>query len=188
MSETQTSCDLFLKLYETRIKTLIAQKPSKREYQHGSIKATLELSFDALKDRDPRAAALLLIFGCFSNIDIFRELLCLDDYMIGRGYMKLARPRFNNGQNSSMDLLRALCTDHSLYNEVIHSLIAFSFVNRDMSLGSVSIHPVVHEWISSLSEEVPSDRLIITAAQFLANRHGQIWGQSMLDTHDGRCL
>ena len=68
--ETQVSFGRYLSRYETRLKSLLKQNPSIREYQNGSITATLGLSYEALKARNPTAAALLAFCGCLDNANI----------------------------------------------------------------------------------------------------------------------
>lgn len=181
MYETSTSYDGFLKVYETRLQALIKQEPSRREYQNGSIKAALELSFEALKARDAHAAAFLLLLGYFDHSNVSPELLTCNDVY------SLECPHFNNIANLPETWLDNLRTDRERFEVVIRSLLAFSFVNRDMGSESISIHPVVHEWTLSISKD---SRLscISSVSHIHLCTHYQVWKDGLLESQKGRGL
>ena len=184
--ETQTSFDNFLELYSSRVKALIKQKPSKREYQNGSIKAALEMSFDVLKTRDPRAAALLMLLGYFESIDIFQDLFHHHKQSPEECYPQPPLPSFPGINQLSTTWLEDLGTDRGLYEDAVRSLLAFSFVSHNVELQSVSIHPVVHEWIMLFSTDFGHMQCLPTVGNVLAFTHCSIWRASLLDTENGR--
>ena len=185
MYETQSSYKSFLRLYDSRIADLMNQKPSKREYQNGSIKVALQMSFDALKDRDLPAAALLILFGYFNNTDIFFDLLSYEESLPEECYPQPPPLRIEGFDKLSSTWLERLGTDESHYRDAIRSLLAFSFVTHDMALESVTIHPVVHEWVISLSAGACRSSCLQTATHLLANRHSTIWRDGMLASPEG---
>ena len=186
MYETSTSCENFLRLYNSRIKNLIQQKPGRREYQNGSIKAALEMSFDALKIRDPRAAALLMLLGYFDNTDIFHELFRFQKQLPEECYPQPCLPSFSGIDHLSPNWMEDLRTDNDHYEEAIRSLLAFSFVSHNVASESVSIHPVVHEWILLSSVDLGGTQCLPTPANILAFTHCTIWRGGLLDTEHGR--
>lgn len=183
--ETQTSYSNFLKLYDIRVKALLRQNLSKREYQNGSIRAALQLSFDALKARDPNAAALLVFFGCFDSNDIFKELF--SDWMqVPEDFYPLPPPLcFHDIGEFPPEWLRSLGAEGTKYEDAIHSLLAFSFVNRNMASESISIHPIVHEWILSISHDVCRVSCLPMVVNSLANTHSKIWRDGLLAMREG---
>ena len=186
MYETSTSCENFLGLYNSRVKALIKQKPSRREYQNGSIKAALEMSFDVLKTRDPRAAALLILLGHFDNTDIFQEMFHFQKQMPEECYPQPPLLCFAGIDNLSSTWLEDLGTDNKYYEDAVRSLLRFSFVSRNAASEGVSIHPVVHEWILLFSADIGCRQCLPTAANVLAFTHRTIWRGCLLDTESGR--
>ena len=185
MYETSTSCENFLRLYDSRVKALIKQKPSRREYQNGSIKAALEMSFDVLKTRDPRAAALLMLLGHFDNADIFQDLFHFQKQSPDECYPQPPLS-FSGIDRLSPTWIKDLGSDNKHYEDAVRSLLAFSFVSHNVALESVSIHPVVHEWALLFSADLCRRQFLPIAANILAFTHCTIWRGCLLDTEHGR--
>lgn len=184
--ETQTSYDSFLKLYDIRAKALLRQNPGKREYQNESIRAALQLSFDALKARDPNAAALLVFFGYFDSNDIFKELFT-DLIQSPKECYPLPPPLcFNEIGELPSEWLRSLGAKGTKYEDAVRSLLAFSFVNHDMASESLSIHPIVHEWALSISHDVCRVSCLPTVVNNVANTHCTVWRDGLLHTQEVR--
>ncbi|KAL8796491.1 MAG: hypothetical protein Q9195_001165 [Heterodermia aff. obscurata] len=188
MYETSTSCENFLRLYDSRIKALMKQKPSRREYQNGSIKAALEMSFDVLKTRDPRAAALLMLLGQFDSTDIFHDLFRFQKQSPEECYPQPPPLFFPGIDHLPPNWIEDMGIDNEHYEEAVRSLLAFSFVSRNVALESISIHPVVHEWILLFSADLGSLQCLPTAANVLALTHCAIWRGNLLDTEYGRSV
>ena len=70
----QYSLGRYLKEYQTNTSYLLSKR-WKGGQQGGSVFATWEISFNAIEQRSPNAAKLLLICGFLNNEDIWEELL-----------------------------------------------------------------------------------------------------------------
>ena len=70
----QYSLDRYLKEYQTNASYLLS-KGWKGGKQDRSVFATWEISFNAIQQKSPEAAKLLLICGFLNNEDIWEELL-----------------------------------------------------------------------------------------------------------------
>jgi len=70
----QYSLGRYLKEYQANASYLL-RKGWKGGKQDKSVFATWEISFDAIQQKSPEAAKLLLICGFFNNVDICEELL-----------------------------------------------------------------------------------------------------------------
>lgn len=151
ISETQDSFLKYLSRYEVKLKALLKQDPSPREYQNGSIAVTLGLSYDALKARNSTAAALLAFCGCLDNTDIFWKLF---DF----GFTILQADIFPEVQIPTLPWIsgldpnwfRSIRSDEEQYDEAVRSLLVFSFVRQGSETSGISIHPIVHQWSLSL--------------------------------------
>ena len=73
---TQYSLDRYLREYQTNASYLLGKgwKWSKQDKDR-SVSATWEISFNAIQEKSPNAAKLLLICGFLNNEDICEELL-----------------------------------------------------------------------------------------------------------------
>ena len=165
---------------------MIKQHPSRREYQNGSIKAALEMSFDVLKTRDPRAAALLMLLGNFDNTDIFQDLFYSRKQDPEECFPQPPLVCLAGINHLSPTWVKDLGTDSKDYEDAVRSLLAFSFVSRNVASESVSIHPVVHEWILLFLADLGCVQCLPTAANVLAFTHCTIWRGCSLDTEHGR--
>jgi len=149
--ETQDSFMKYLARYETKLKSLLNQNPSKREYQNGSIVATLGLSYEALKAQNPTAAALLAFCGCLDNTDIFWKLLEFA-YRIPdtSNFPQVMVPALSWIPGLDPDWFPKIQSDEAQYDGVVRSLLMFSFARQNLETSSISIHPIVHQWSLSL--------------------------------------
>lgn len=148
--ETHTSPLAYLNQYHKRFRTLIKQRPGSKEYHNGSITATLSLSYDKLMERNPSAAALLMLFSCLDNSNISFELF--GALVKAKEASRIAyddppfSPYYHWIPGLSEEWLGELCDDEDLYLDAITSLHQLSFVRHNETLNSVSIHPLIHEW------------------------------------------
>jgi len=71
---SQYSLSRYLEEYQTEASYLLSQKWTGRQYDR-SVFATWEISFQAIEEKSPRAADLLLVCGFFDHEDIQEELL-----------------------------------------------------------------------------------------------------------------
>ena len=76
------------------------------------------------------------------------------------------------------------------FEEVIRALHEFSFVRRNEALDSVTIHPLVHEWLISCNDRDSRSRFLILATDTIAlniSAYSNI-SNSRLTSHADRCL
>ena len=66
----------YLNSYEARTRDILTQN-NNITYANGSIMATLQISFDAVKARNPSAFKLLTLWGFLDNSDVWWELFNL---------------------------------------------------------------------------------------------------------------
>lgn len=173
IEETHTSPSDYLGKYDKRFKALIKKRAGPKGYHNGSISATLSLSYDQLKKRNPTAAALLMLCSCLDNSNISFELF--GALVKAKDASRIAHddppfsPYYHKIPGLSMDWLSELCEDEDLYLEAISSLHQLSFVRPNERSKSVSIHPLIHEWSlhyyePSSKEENPSKEENLAAA------------------------
>ena len=154
----------YLQLFETKFKAFFGQKLSPREYYEGSVSTALGLSYEALKLNDPVAAGLLSFCGCLDNSDISWELF--------HAALRSDKPSFRSVKfdwiaNLSPEWFVTVKSDQDQYDKAITSLVAFSFVRRNMEADSISIHPVVHQWTLSLYESQKRDLFLEMVADMV---------------------
>lgn len=149
--ETQISFTKYLERYETRLKPLLIHKPGIWEYRNGSFTATLSLSYETLKARDPIAAAFLALCRCLDDIGIFWELFNF-------GLISPDTDSFPRAQVPMCPWIKGLVADRVLRiqndekqcDNAIRPFLTFSFVTRDVESRNVLVHRIVHQWIPSL--------------------------------------
>jgi len=71
---SQYSLGRYLEEYQTKASYLLSQRWTARQHDR-SVFATWEMSFKAIKEKNPQAAELLLICGFFDYENIQEELL-----------------------------------------------------------------------------------------------------------------
>jgi len=71
---SQYSLSRYLKEYQTKAGYLLSQRWTARQHDR-SVFATLEMSFKAIQEKNPKAADLLPVCGFFDHEDIQEELL-----------------------------------------------------------------------------------------------------------------
>ncbi len=149
--ETQGSFVNYLARYETKLKSLLKQNPSKREYQNGSISGTLSLSYEALKAQNPTAAALLAFCGCLDNSDIFWELFEFGFRVPHTSeFPHVMVPALSWIPGLDPDWFQKIQSDEEQYDRAVRSLLLFSFARQNFESSSISIHSIVHQWSLSL--------------------------------------
>ncbi|KAF8460946.1 hypothetical protein BDZ91DRAFT_410752 [Kalaharituber pfeilii] len=119
----------YLREYKTNVNRLLSRKWNKGK-NGTSVFATWELSFNAIKNQNPKAAELLSLCAFLDNNDICEEFL--------RRGMKLAM------------------NDTSLADS-IHLLFSYSIAKRTETYYSFNIHPLVHLCIRWKLEMEPDE-------------------------------
>ncbi|MCJ1470073.1 hypothetical protein MMC07_008718 [Pseudocyphellaria aurata] len=147
----------YLDSYEARTRDILTQH-NDITYVNGSIMATLQISYDAVKSRNPSAFKLLTTWGFLDNSDVWWDLFHLA-WKCKAGFAEpesdLPSPDVVNEQtgqndsskNNTSSWLTDLAKDESLFNKAISTLREFYFVRRNEARDSLSIHPVVHQWL-----------------------------------------
>jgi len=137
--------------YETKLRSLSNQNSSIREYQNGSIVATLGLSHEALKAQNPTAAALLGFCGCLDNTDIFWKLFEFGFHIPHTSdFPQVMVPALSWIPDLDPNWFQKIQTDEEQYDGAVRSLLMFSFAKQNFETSSISIHPIVHQWSLSL--------------------------------------
>ena len=129
MRETGTSCQTYLRLYNTSWSELQANVPRLRDYQNGSVQTTWHISYERIQSLDPIAVKLLQLWAYLDHQDLWFELL-------QRGSQGSADPVW------FQDLVRSEIG----FKRIIKKLLAYSLVESHQDTDSYSIHPVVHDW------------------------------------------
>ena len=75
MQKTGTTCQNYLRLYNTSRSELQAEVPRMRDYANGSVQTTWMISYDHIKQLDPAAAKLLQLWAYLDHQDLWFELL-----------------------------------------------------------------------------------------------------------------
>ena len=86
--------------------------------------------------------------------------------------------------------LDSVAYDEVRFEEVIRALHEFSFVRRNEALDSVTIHPLVQEWLLSCNDRGSRSRFLIVATNTIAINIGSYSNisHSRLTSHADRCL
>ena len=86
--------------------------------------------------------------------------------------------------------LDSVTYDEEAFEEVIRALHEFSFVRRNEALDSVTIHPLVHEWLISCNDRGSRSRFLVVATNTIALNIGAYSkiSNSRLTSHADRCL
>ena len=120
--------------------------------------ATFQISYDAVRARNPMAFKLLTLWGFLDNSDVWWELLNLA-WRCKAGFVAsesdLQSPTIDNeravssydSQTMSGNWLTELAKDELIFNKAIYTLREFYFIRRNAASDSFSIHPVVHQWL-----------------------------------------
>jgi len=133
--ETGTSCQKYLRLYNTSWSELQAGVPRLRDYPNGSVQTTWSISYEHVKQSDPTAAKLLQLWAYLDHQDLWFELL-------------------KRGSRGSKDPVwfQDIVRSEIGFKRVVKMLLAYSLVESHRDTESYSIHPVVHDWcVESIS-------------------------------------
>ena len=184
--ENQISSQKYLENYENRLSLLLNQNLNKREYAHGSISTTLTLSYDKLKAKNPNAAAFLSMCAYLNNGDISWDVLRRESTYWG-SVKSPPCPWIPHLTENWLDLVR---DSEEGFNEAIRALHELSFVRRNEELDSVTIHPVVHEWLARSNDPNARSQFLSVVADVIAfNLGGYIAGpDSRSVPHADRCI
>ena len=148
----------YIQKFDIRFRQLLKDRPRLDQYHNGSIAATLGLSYDQLILRDPSAAALLMLFSCLDNSSINYQLFeALPEAKAALVFASDDMP-FDPDCHWIPGLpknwLNELCNDESNYLERIASLHELSFVRHNDTSNGISIHPLIHEWLSLYCDQM----------------------------------
>ncbi|MCJ1395473.1 hypothetical protein MMC18_008359 [Xylographa bjoerkii] len=172
MYDAHISPSKYLQKYNVRFKTLLETPLMAREYHVKSITATLSLSYEQLVARNASAAAFLMLCGCFDNSNIYYELLqAFTNARMGSLFLSddvPEDPQLVEIPGLSHTWLTKLCEDEEAYLSCMTSLHELSFVRHNDKSDSVSIHPLVHEWLLYFCDTTNMNIIISTACNLLA--------------------
>lgn len=135
MRETGTSCQMYLRLYNTSWSELQADVPRLRDYPNGSVQTTWSISYEHVKQSDPTAAKLLQLWAYLDHQDVWFDLL-------------------KRGSRGSKDPVwfQHIVQSEISFKRVVKMLLAYSLVDPYLNTESYSIHPVVQDWcVESIS-------------------------------------
>lgn len=194
--KNHTTTQTYLDRYERDRKILLEQCLAKREYKGGSIDVTLRLSLEALRSRNPEAAAFLLLCGYLDNKDIFWEFLNVACKFSDRDAREEGAAMFFDDpssvpfQNLSRNWLDEIARNEATFDAVARCLFEFSFVRWNEESDGFSIHSVIHEWIISKGDSQVKSKLLTLAANIVAANYGaQSETQSQrIQPHADRCV
>lgn len=127
-------------------------------YANGSIMATFQISYDAVRARNPMAYRLLTLWGFLDNSDVWWELLNLawkSKAGFATSESDLKSPKIDgkrsvsgqDTQNFDDNWITELASDELLFNKAIYTLREFFFIRRNAASDGFSIHAVVHQWL-----------------------------------------
>ena len=195
MVENQITSERYLEQYQKRFNSLLTQRPNELGYGNGSISTALILSYDILKARHPKAAAFLSLCACFDNGDVSWAMLSTGFNPSQVGWVStvwgcIQSPRCLWISNLDEDWLDSIRDDEESFDGVIRSLLELSFVRRNEDSDSVTIHPVIHEWLTSMNtQEVRSKFLsVVTEVVSLNLAAFSSIATSRLIPHANRCM
>ena len=176
MRETGTSCQKYLRLYNTSWSELQADVPRLRDYLNGSIQTTWSISYECVKQIDPTAAKLLQLWAYLDNQDLWFELL-------------------KRGSRGSKDpvWLQDLVRSEIGFGRIMKKLLAYSLVESHQDTESYFIHPVVHDWcLESISRDKLELMILATTTVGFAapgQTERECWMmQQRLLPHANRCI
>ena len=88
------------------------------------------------------------------------------------------------------DWLDSVRRDEEGFDEVVRALHELSFVRRNEALDSVTIHPLVHEWLISCNGEDSKSRFLAAVSDVIALNFGTYnkISNSRLTSHADHCL
>ena len=194
--ETHTTAETYLARYNRDRRLLVGQNLSKREYHKRSIDATLQLSLEELKARDPMAVAFLRLCGFLDNKDIFWEFLNVA-YKFANPVKPEAGVILSFDDPSSIpfsDLdpgwIDKICSNEAIFDATVKSLCEFSFIQWNEGSDGFAIHSVIHEWIASYRDPDSTSKLLALAAKIVAANYdaqSEIPSQR-IQPHVGRCV
>ena len=138
--ETQISIEKYVISFDKLFTT--------HQVSNGSIDTTFEISYNAMKTKNPNAAYLLQLWGFLDNSDLWYEffsgVFSPDPSVYDISGEEISVPTGDTGMRR---FLNKICQDEHVYNEAIRSLHEFSFTRRNTNMNSNSLHPVIHHWV-----------------------------------------
>lgn len=157
IQETGLDLSRYLKRFDHQLHNIFQQQ-SDISYGQNSISSSWQLSMDAIREKDPLAAKLFLLWGCLDNADLWWDLLhSALEGMPDRVYEKtiLSSPESirippdqeqNDLEVSSSNWVLELANDEMRFLETIRVLREFSFLKQLRGSDGFAIHPLLHQW------------------------------------------
>jgi tetratricopeptide (TPR) repeat protein len=138
MRETNASITEYVQSYNTVWDELMKDEAhldlALREYGHGSVYTTWNISFESVKRKNEDAAKFLQLWSYLGNGDIWYEL-------------------FNNKQNPDLhkwsappEWFKRVVGGKTGFRKAVRVLLAYSLVEAKEDFDAFAMHPVVHEW------------------------------------------
>ena len=176
MQETGTSCQDYLRLYDSSWSELQAEVPRMRDYANGSVQTTWMISYDHIKQEDPAAAKLLQLWAYLDHQDLWFGLLT-------RGSRGPEDPGW----------LHDLVRQEVRFKRVMKGLLTYSLIESHQDTGSYSMHPVVHDWctesISRGKVDLTRLALMMVGLAVPGQSEPEYWVmQQRLLPHANRCV
>ncbi|GFF56548.1 putative Pfs, NB-ARC and TPR domain protein [Aspergillus udagawae] len=134
MRETGTSITEYLQYYQESWSDLQLQSNPERQYQKGNMLQTWAISYREVRQRDARAAELLLLLAHFDNRDIWYELIKSSSYSLNVPIW-----------------LKTTISSELAFKIGVKSLIGFSLLETKQQEGVYAMHPVVQDWCIHLA-------------------------------------
>ena len=138
---------------------LLRFKQINPDYPH-SVMTTWEISLDYLNRVRPQASQILQLLGFFNN-EVSERLLVDTTKPIAWTF----HPDFKD-RNLPSDVLRELqyLRDDVGFRIAIGALTSLSLVQRNLERGTLTVHPLVHEWIRVRLNSTPERQTELTTS------------------------
>ncbi|KAL4860899.1 hypothetical protein BDV12DRAFT_86385 [Aspergillus spectabilis] len=132
ISRTGMGFAKYLQHYEESWRNLMSKAGPKGDYDNGDMLTTWTVSYREIMKRNRESARLLLLLSCFSNQDIWYDLL-------SNAALAPGVPR----------LFREALSDEINFSTTIQVLLDFSMIEAHPMQNNYSIHPVIQDWCQS---------------------------------------
>ncbi|OCL01786.1 hypothetical protein AOQ84DRAFT_206150 [Glonium stellatum] len=151
----------FVPLFEENFNRTLSKKlpPALWQYGQDTVVTTWEISFEAIRKRDPVAAFLLLLCSFLSNNEISVDFLRRGMVVPPLEFTYLAE---RSTDSNIVNTLQAVDIDDRL-----STLFSFSLADRKRG-DSFSIHPIVHWWARERLSAEEGEKLAASALLMIA--------------------
>lgn len=137
LKESQMKLEDYIDYYDREFERLVNDEPDEQLlHYHGSIWTTWVISFDEIRSKNDAgiaAANLLILWSCLDNKDLWYELF-------SEAILEEHKGTFPSW------MMTHIASDRLNFSKVMKILRRYSMIEETSSLGSYSIHPVVHKW------------------------------------------